>query len=455
MQLITGMQPKMDSFGDKEINMKGKTIIELKDVRSGKVQRVEHGNTFQSAVLSSLFKPYGQMDINLDLNPSQQAWKTLVGGLMLFDNTIEIGSMYVPDGVNMVGNGAHEIVNTGIPNELGSWNTSESYVTDSEVVMTYDFTTSQANGTINSVALTSKSGGLIGMGNASQERRSEIVAPFDFTKEPIVSSKFDIFFNNIQTNTFDGEYIYKVIVSNDKVSVSRVWANSSGIDLIRDRGNEFGEVNYDISLPNSVSSLSRISKIVALDENRVGMLYNDTTNSVYLAVVVNVKTRNIDTYQIPILSGVINYGVVGGTLNNCYVYEVYDSSGERRVGIYNTSNSSWEKDVELDSSYDIRNIYLIGGRFHYFVKTGQYTTSWFEENNGVLAITNSHSGIDTLGDFSMYLPTLNFMVSYAPTYQQIAFSKYPCYLATINNLEEPVVKDNSKTMKIIYVLTRR
>jgi hypothetical protein len=449
------MQQKTDLSGDKGDNMKGKTIIELKDVRSGKVQRVEHGNTFQSAVLSSLFKPYGQMDLNLDLNPSQQAWKALVGGLMVFDDTIEVGSMYVPDGVNMVGNGAHEIVNTGVPNELGSWNTSESYVSDSEIVMTYDFTTSQANGTINSVALTSKSGGLIGMGNASQERRSDAVAPLDFTKTPIVSPRLDIFFSNIQTNTFDGEYIYKVIVSTDKVSVSRVWANSSGIDLIRDRGNEFGETTYDISLPNSVVSLSRISKIVALDENRVGMLYNDTANSVYLAVVINIKTRNIDTYQIPILSGVINYSIVGGTLNNCYVYEVYDSSGERRVGIYNTSNSSWEKDVELYISYDIRNIYMIGGRFHYFVKTGQYTTSWFEENNGVLVITNSHSGIDTLGNFSMYLPTLNFMVGFGGNYQQMAFSKYPCYLATINNLEEPVVKDNTKTMKITYVLTRR
>jgi hypothetical protein len=325
--------------------------------------------------------------------------------------------------------------------------------------MTYDFTTSQANGTINSVALTSKSGGIIGMGNASQERRSDAVAPLDFTKTPIVSPRLDIFFSNIQTYTFDGEYIYKVIVSTDKVSVSRVWANSSGIDLIRDRGNEFGETTYDISLPNSVVSLSRISKIVALDENRVGMLYNDTANSVYLAVVINIKTRNIDTYQIPILSGVINYSIVGGTLNNCYVYEVYDSSGERRVGIYNTSNSSWEKDVELYISYDIRNIYMIGGRFHYFVKTGQYTTSWFEENNGVLVITNSHSGIDTLGNFSMYLPTLNFMVgfgvNFGGNYQQMAFSKYPCYLATINNLEEPVVKDNTKTMKITYVLTRR
>ena len=59
------MQPKTDSFGDKGDNMKGKTIIELKDVRSGKVQRVEHGNTFQSAVLEKLFTPLGSLGVTL------------------------------------------------------------------------------------------------------------------------------------------------------------------------------------------------------------------------------------------------------------------------------------------------------------------------------------------------------------------------------------------------------
>ena len=159
------MQPKTDLSGDKGDNMKGKTIIELKDVKTGAVQRVEHGNTFQSEVISDLFKTYGALNINFlnSYRNRNNLWQILTGGLLLFDDTIEAGTWYPPQNVNMVGNASYNVLNSGDPNEMGSWNDSESYTTKDEIVMTYDFTTSQANGSIASVALTSAMGGYIGV----------------------------------------------------------------------------------------------------------------------------------------------------------------------------------------------------------------------------------------------------------------------------------------------------
>ncbi len=449
------MQPKTDSFGDKGDIMKGKTIIELKDVRSGKVQRVEHGNTFQSAVLSELFKPYGSLGLSAMGSISNvESWKNLVGGLLLFDDTIDAGNMYCPDGVNMVGNGAYQVVNTGDPVELGSWNESESYITDDEIVMTFDFTTSQANGSISSVALTSTNGGFIGMGNSSKTVHSENRDFMAFSVESFGG------FEMISRDPilFDGDYMYhaQYDYNNKHIWVRKGWAQSSGIDLIKGRGINHSET-YTISMPNSVTSLYTIYDVaIPIDDTRVGVIYNG--GDTFTIAVVNVKTRNVAVHQVPKMNGVLteNYqvGFASGIKNNVYFYESYVDSGDNRVAVYDVNNSEWIKDLDRDNNSVVNMFILDGGKVVTFSGDGRMM---MEGVNDTIVPSNA-GGINWWRHINpdlTYLSEYKRLIGYNDNNYNRQVGDFPCYLATINNLEEPVVKDNTKTMKITYVLTRR
>lgn len=147
----------------------GQTKIELYNpsTRVRKIYRDE--NIFQGGNIAKWFSNLGDNDIRAAGNTTFMAapWKAMVGGILLFKEAITEGEQFMPAGNQMVGKGSSDIVNTGTPVELGSFNESESSATGSAITQVYDFTTSQANGTISCVCLTSKEGGLVGYGNGS------------------------------------------------------------------------------------------------------------------------------------------------------------------------------------------------------------------------------------------------------------------------------------------------
>lgn len=426
--------------------MKGKTIIELKDVRSGKVQRVEHGNTFQSEVISDLFKTYGALNINF-LNAYRSRnnlWQILTGGLLLFDDTIEAGTWYPPQDVNMVGNASYNVLNSGDPNEMGSWNDSESYVTKDEIVMTYDFTTSQANGSIASVALTSAMGGYIGVGNGSETYKT--MASGGNTPFAIGTDINAHFINAGYFHLFDGEYFYEVEMTSPITSplkVHKKYTNSKGVDLIRGLSSteEFVDV-YDIGLSESYTNGQVISETELA-------LWSES-NGTYKAIVVDVKTKNVSSvYTIPKLSDVAWAEFVHGS-DTLEMWQHHVLNGEQYISVYDCSTNTWVSDAEWTNLYNnnrLATVSKVGDR-RYYTRYGDFLIMC--ERNNVLVPLNGMNY--TSSSTAWWRKSIKLWQG--GSYGQYVF-KNNIYLATINNLEEPVVKDNTKTMKITYVLTRR
>ena len=147
----------------------GHTKIELKNVKTGLKDIIESDNTFQDTVLTQFLSTNGDNCHDLFSNNTFRAepWKYLMGGLLLFHDEIQVGKKFMPAGNYMIGKGAWGIENNGTPSELGSFNSLESTSGPSSITQVYDFTTSQANGRIACVALTSREGGLVGYGNRS------------------------------------------------------------------------------------------------------------------------------------------------------------------------------------------------------------------------------------------------------------------------------------------------
>lgn len=156
------------------MKLKGHTIIELTDVGTGEVETVESDNMFTNA-LSQIFNGLaGLYSASMTIPDSSDTLKLaqhLLGGLLLFDTALEedVNNVFAPAGTTMVGCAAYNnSTHSTLPTTQGTYNVTESEMNEGNVKFVYDFTTSQANGTIAAVCLTSLEGGFAGYGTIGE-----------------------------------------------------------------------------------------------------------------------------------------------------------------------------------------------------------------------------------------------------------------------------------------------
>lgn len=153
----------------------GHTKIELTSQTTGEVETIEKDNIVTNAV-SQIFNAFNGMALLREANAngeygstSDKSWElpeSLYGGILLYDTALgsDPDTLFAPPEANLVGSGVPKVLNNGKGLQRGSFNATESK-TDLEngvVTFVYDFATSQANGTIASVCLTSRYGGFFG-----------------------------------------------------------------------------------------------------------------------------------------------------------------------------------------------------------------------------------------------------------------------------------------------------
>lgn len=130
--------------------IKGHVTIDIHNHNSGFTERIEQDNLVTDAVgiLASVYAGANMTDKIMPL-----ATKAL-GGLMLFDGALaeEKSNIFFPSNAHLTGF-AGQWVNTSNP-FCGSLNVQETHATDTGYETVWDFSTSQANGTIASLALT-------------------------------------------------------------------------------------------------------------------------------------------------------------------------------------------------------------------------------------------------------------------------------------------------------------
>lgn len=154
--------------------LKGTTKIELTNVKTGEVEVIEKDNLVTSAVPSIVSdNPFAwQFKSNNGSNYFAgnifPLCLQLFGGILLYEDAIpeDANQLYAQSTNKLVGystgnvNDTTDIMRGSLnPNESGALETNDGYR------YVFDFTTSQANGTISSVGLTSKWGGVAGNGS--------------------------------------------------------------------------------------------------------------------------------------------------------------------------------------------------------------------------------------------------------------------------------------------------
>lgn len=483
--------------------MKGKTTIILTNVETGEQEVHENENLITNA-LDKIIGINVAMNFALNSYILPIASKAL-GGIMLFDNTLteDVDNIHFPVEAHLVGYAGQDV--NSADTHRGSFNALESGLIENGFVSVWDFGTSQANGTIKSVARTSYHSGICPVFNFN--------APdYGNTNNGALISDASGWY----PIRYDGEYVYlmKANTSTHTMRLAR-----TRVPMIRMGAGDYSNVarqyeivaswdtfltDYTYYSNQADKDASRNPKTATVYADDV-WLYEDGRDG-YIYCLGYSATNSYNTYQYDITYFTIKYGdesyeksdtirLTSGIGKYMYSYNsfywarkwyghVYDGilyilSGDRKiiykvplnsVGAYNAVRI-----IESDNPDYITRLEKVMSRngATYF-EVYHYTATGFNRLNGVLypdrtflLVEYSYQGSSQQSHNNDYkydqyfytcdddLTVFGYGVASGQDPSSNALSRMwvSNYLGTINNLGTTITKTVAQTMKIIYTLT--
>lgn len=462
------------------------------------------------------FGAFGLYPANDQTINETQPLDWLTGGLMLFDSAIDsdVNNTFMPAGTVMVGNGAKDVANGGQVENLGTYNENESGVTidgNSVVVRyVYDFNTSQANGNIACACLTTKAGGYIGMGNTqsrdiTKDYNTESYQSGSYGNSKKVSLRFNSYgyggYNCIGYPVYNEDAIYLVDpqtvyyasssyadqranhwTATGKIKVYKMRAGFKSVGLLDDGKISHIMQEWEINVPDVIKTyMTKSASNPGVYYTYYTNIFSDPlTRNIYITFVKNDTnvgaTNNFYVLKINQNMEVTAHNVINNTGSNLYIGDNSDKSGYRRIAFsgdymwlwgwidnkykmygvkYSDSTHVIETAVESSSAdpiYELaENLICVDGGFK--SSYDYYNAKIYDVINDTIKNTNGYGFqvkrlipfVDKKGIF-----IFEDVVGNDAVYE---IRKDPRFLATINNLTEPVEKTSEKTMKVIYTLT--
>lgn len=432
----------------------GHTKIELTDIRNGQKKVIEHDNDFQAGVLANYMRSMGAYDNNPYANSTwagQPIWRNLCGGIFCFEDEIDNSGgevEYMPAGNKMIANGAYGVTNSGTPTELGSYNSNESSTSGNDsITFVYDFNSSQGNGTISCVCLTTEIGGYIGYGNPSGTRHATTKA---FTANQSSRSLSGIIYDNYR-------WSFSVNTSTKEVTVTKTPTEIN-------KGSVFDNIAEDASVYTYTTAITGSSIVVKdLGNGKVaifGFTYNSHSTREWGAgatmkyLLFDMATETLTEKTLTNTSGVTL------TLTN-YSTRVFDATGD--YFIFPTPSGDFGRPREPRYAISMTTgtaIMLTTGTAQ---ASGQESSFSYPQNRLAddLTLLSTYGGayIADMASGNAYpanTSNINLWQSadLGAMTDNSHIYKNPLILATINNLDTPVTKTATQTMKITYTLTK-
>lgn len=454
------------------MKIKGRTIIELTDVKTGKVQRFEDDNAFMDSNIEAKFRNFGIFQTSVLENfASTPLWQKLCGGLLLLDSVVDANANFIALGQKMTGRGYYGSSNNGSPVNLGSWNATESAVSSNAVQMVYDFTTSQGNGDIKAVCLTSDYCGRIGLGNQDDDYNVSLrVSPNDWQG-----------YNTSYAPTgigngfgFDGDFIYcNPILDGTSLTIDKRYANAKKVDLIHTLTGTYTAGTISVTLPSAMTHTANLRLHQASTTKLVLIGYtSETTNAFSMAIIDLSGTPSATVTEITgmdkageseldWLYGIADCVGVDGNGNPLiavptYAYKpiaflVNAGTGTKQSFVFDENYSSW-----TGGNYRYQNTVcgMGNGFFMLTMNSDNVAVPGFVCDSSANSGSGSIHPCEGMVARNKLLNGLNLWNNEKANNDDIRLCQNPFYLATINNLAAPVTKTSSQTMKVTYVISR-
>ena len=487
--------------------LKGTTKIELTNVKTGEREVIEKDNLVTNAVpdLISLNPDGFLWDANYNFASNMlPICPNAIGGILLFENALEEdpAKYYAPDNNALVGYSSND-VNPSEDIRRGSLNQTESGKLEdgSGYRFVFDFATSQANGTISGVGLTSKWGGASGYGSLQSSEKPVVLLSRKENAFTAASTFFDGMlykYVSIVGVSDDLKYGYYAFVAGQNfVEVGKIRLQLAEIPLVIANGAREGTLSESVSL--ETETFASLAEPGAYNFRRYNFMDDGdghiwgfehangaSGNSASPATLNYIKISKADfsftegtmevdaklymlgqtsTAETPPTSGdSYSYSIIHDGYLYCFNYA--------KTGIVkiNLSNPTDVKEIlhpngavvtPIDYNYyHAYTTFNINGNVVYF-------GNGYIENDEIIPIKDY--GVNSQHTRDAYPAGLKtgrtgairigpYMIQYnvyaysgSTTIDRTVFLMTP-YLATINNLPTPVQKTADKTMKITYIL---
>lgn len=486
--------------------LKGSATIELTNA-DGSKEIIKHDNMITNAVNDLLYVSRGeQSNIMRICNTGDSFIEQIFGGILLFkDKLSNDPADYLIPSVKTVGYASNSAYG-GLDVERGGYNAIESGLQeDGSYKFVWDFATSQANGTIRSIALCPNMMGRIGMSNSAvySERISSTtirpsISPYTgnlLTKSGTTNGWSNYGFKAVAVN---GNTIYALHKDNvdARGSASAGFRANGGIlklfkfDIAYDGVNLKSLVGFaryveciDIQLPAEFISCIHTETVgmnCSYDAvNNKIILYrcyhpsNLNSNATTKYCEINLSDFNLELKTFTNNStGYIKAEVQSSFMHDCgantnlyilgeYIVFIAIVNGNRKLYVAKKRDNTDIKEVKFENGNEyyaprdaFRDIFVTGNLFVIgFSQSSEYTNF-----TNAYVLDMSTGLIKTINVSEMTYNTnirLESDLTFGKTgpYLNFGITVNPFVLTTKNNLDEEVTKTASQTMKITYTLT--
>lgn len=408
--------------------IKGKSVIELYNPNTRIKKRYEDENIVTNAFKYLFGQNYFAQANQTFINKFLPFFKKGIGGIILFDSQIEENPdiLIAPNTVGCTGYASTDAY-SGSDLSRGGMNSNETELIDNGMKFVWDFATSQANGDIACISLTSESGGKVGYGSKNY-CDSDV-----FTMSWFLNNNTNI---KVKTNNV------MCVVDDILYVATPLSANSIKLEKYKLFGQELGLLNYcnnpklieekEITITNAISASS--SRLIA-DKDKV-YLVSKSTNTIVIDVT---DFENVKEYSLPVNAYNNNTIVVMDEV-------VYIATETKKIELYSLVDTS----AKLNEIVTNNNIVFLSNINGYICSLNEM----IDKNNNIRYISNSTQiNTDLLRcgktDNDIFIQTAYTSSNYSTNGIGILSN----YLATINNLQTPITKTSAQTMKITYTLT--
>lgn len=462
--------------------LKGHTRIELRNVETGEVEVHEDDNLVTKAIDYIINMEVAR---NAYLNDYCMPVATqLLGGIMLFDEVLEesVDNVHFPTNVHLVGY-AGQTANTEDA-YCGVYNTAESGKTDSGFVSVWDFGTSQANGTIKSVARTHRYGGQ---------------NPIRYFKSPIYSQRRagipdnDTGWSPIR---YDGEYLYMIKGNSNthlmrlarvkfpmlKFGVGEYSADKLSYEVIASWDTEIHSWHYVQDQYYEYDYTVYVDDPIHYEDGRDGYIYafigdgNGESGETLNYFRIKYSDESYEKSEPATINIGLTYYYYSTTTGGCKYFQknlwhinsrtLYLMSRDRKsvymIPLDNIPSKRSIRFVAADNDDYMLNIHNVtphnGG---IWVIKYHYTTSGYQYQNGILYPDGTYIVLNIAGtsdeNYWGYprccCDELEILSRYYGDGVSVGRDWAANYLGTINNLTSAITKTSAQTMKIVYTLT--
>lgn len=449
--------------------MKGKTIIELTDVKTKKKEVLKDNNLVTDVLEKILaLNPNGLLT-NINKDTFYPIVEKIVGGILLFKDKIteDKNTSFVSTSNECIGY-AGQVEGVQENPLQGSFNKQESKATSNGYKFVWDFGTSKANGKISSVCLTNAKAGGGYFGTKSNGETNRIKLGEDKYLIKNTDTEMKKKYVNVVEANFEENYIVSIVPESDYLRIIK--SREPLLNFRLDDSLSFlNEKNITETKIKYKKSYGTYGVCIYVDAENYYLLKTSTsggnTNVTKLKInkannsieeteftLENVKIENIGSYSLDY----DYYRTIKSVLRGGYVYAV--STDEKYVVKFAINNPV---DVtKIEPKFTLKT----GSVSSHTTGCGMYilgdmiigTNFTIDKNDKVTEI--AQSDLSTIECIPLsYGP---FLLGYfangessGDKYLRKVLYLITPYSATINNLSKTVEKTADKTMKITYYLT--